>query len=617
MPYIKQTWVDGEDGETPISAARLGHLEDGIGGAHDAVLQLSTDTTAALTGKAAAVHTHAQSDVVGLAATLSALGTVDSIGDTIVRRDPVGNTVLNALYLNATPTDANGAVRKDYVDAIGTATATASTVVRRDANGWTQLRGVWQMDELGGDLTTIDRTTAPTIGFVKDWVASQIAGLSSGSSSSTTYPSLGKIRAGLAARNTFPFRIVFAGSSTTAGSNATTTANRYVNRLVTMLQAAYPASGGSETTVVNSTTATLGTLSTAGGVHGYNVGESSTTSANYLDATERTNVGNANPRVVVHMIGANDYGANTDPATVKANVLTVVNDLKSKIAGPCVQVIVHSYARPDVTSPTYAWSMYGAALKQIADADPDNVAFLDISEPYRVSGIAGTDALNLIDTDLLHQTDDGHALMADLIWAALGFSQTKTLTVAVTGTTIASDGFNRADSTTLGSTPVGAKAWTNYGTVAPAIISNQLGVNSATSITAVAVDSALTSYTVQATLAAIGTGAANQQGGLAFRVQDSLNFWWLSTRKDATTVGFDLYKNIAGTATRVTTTATGTVAAGAVLKVVVTPTSITAFVNGTQITSSTDTALSTATKAGICFGANGLASRWDDFSVTA
>jgi hypothetical protein len=187
----------------------------------------------------------------------------------------------------------------------------------------------------------------------------------------------------------------------------------------------------------------------------------------------------------------------------------------------------------------------------------------------------------------------------------------------VTGTTIASDGFNRADSTTLGSTPVGAKAWTNYGTVAPAIISNQLGVNSATSITAVAVDSALTSYTVQATLAAIGTGAANQQGGLAFRVQDSLNFWWLSTRKDATTVGFDLYKNIAGTATRVTTTATGTVAAGAVLKVVVTPTSITAFVNGTQITSSTDTALSTGDQGRDLLRRERPGTRWDDFSVTA
>jgi hypothetical protein len=108
MPYIKQTWVDGEDGETPISAARLGHLEDGIGDAHDAVLQLSTDTTAALTGKAAAVHTHAQSDVVGLAATLSALGTATrpvtrSSAATAVGRRPGAH-----LRSTTTPTDANG-----------------------------------------------------------------------------------------------------------------------------------------------------------------------------------------------------------------------------------------------------------------------------------------------------------------------------------------------------------------------------------------------------------------------------------------------------------------------------------------------------------------------------
>jgi lysophospholipase L1-like esterase len=675
MSYDEQTWVDGEDGDTPISAGRLNHIEQGIGDAHGAVTQLSVDTTTALATKAGAVHTHTQAEVTGLSAALSSLQTqlgnkvdvsvLDSIGSTtsdggtlvrrtgggsaifanvdventpttpshatrksyvdaignpgqdgtvnsnVVRRDSFGQSWFSRVYASAaTPGNADELTRKDYVDALGTASTVADTVVRRDVNGNTRATGFYAeaAPAFADALTRKD--------YVDSAIATAVAGVSGGTA--TTYPALGKFRAGLAARNTFPFRIVFAGSSTTAGSNATTTANRYVNRLVTKLQAAYPASGGTESTVVNSTTATLGTLSSAGGVHGYNVGESSTTSATYLDATERTNVGNANPRVVLHMIGANDYGNNTTPATVKANVQTVITDLKSKIAGPCVHLIVHTYARPDVTSPTYAWSLYGAALKQIADADPDNVAFLDISEPYRVSGIAGTDALNLIDTDLLHQTDDGHALMADLIWTALGFPPIATTTVVIgSGGTIAADDFNRADTTTLGSTPTGAKAWTNYGTVAPAIISNQLGVNSATSITAVAVDSSVTSYTVQATLAAITAGAANRQGGLAFRVQDATNFWWLSTRKDATTDGFDLYKNVAGVTTRVTTTATGTVAAGAVLKVVVTPTSITAFVNGTQITSSTDTALSTATRAGFCFGAAGLGTRWDDFSVTA
>ena len=35
MAYTKQEWRDGESGATPISAARLGHIEDGIGAAAD------------------------------------------------------------------------------------------------------------------------------------------------------------------------------------------------------------------------------------------------------------------------------------------------------------------------------------------------------------------------------------------------------------------------------------------------------------------------------------------------------------------------------------------------------------------------------------------------------
>jgi hypothetical protein len=30
MAYVKQTWVDGQAGGTPVSAARLNHMEDGI-----------------------------------------------------------------------------------------------------------------------------------------------------------------------------------------------------------------------------------------------------------------------------------------------------------------------------------------------------------------------------------------------------------------------------------------------------------------------------------------------------------------------------------------------------------------------------------------------------------
>jgi hypothetical protein len=155
------------------------------------------------------------------------------------------------------------------------------------------------------------------------------------------------------------------------------------------------------------------------------------------------------------------------------------------------------------------------------------------------------------------------------------------------------------------------------GTVTAQIVSNTMGVSAATSITGVYVDPAITNYTVQAKLAALTAGAGNQQGGLLFRGVDANNFWWLSTRKDATTVGYDIYKNVAGVTTRVTTTATGTPTVGQTVKVVCSGTTYTAYVDGTQIAQVTgDTALSTGTRAGFCFGASGLGTRWDDLLIT-
>lgn len=43
MAYTKQSWVDG-DGTRPLSAARLTHIEDGIGGAHALAADATTTT---------------------------------------------------------------------------------------------------------------------------------------------------------------------------------------------------------------------------------------------------------------------------------------------------------------------------------------------------------------------------------------------------------------------------------------------------------------------------------------------------------------------------------------------------------------------------------------------
>lgn len=40
MSYTKQTWLNGPDGQTPLDADRLNHMEDGIETASEQILVL-------------------------------------------------------------------------------------------------------------------------------------------------------------------------------------------------------------------------------------------------------------------------------------------------------------------------------------------------------------------------------------------------------------------------------------------------------------------------------------------------------------------------------------------------------------------------------------------------
>lgn len=48
MAYAKQTWVDGEEGGTPLAAVRLNYMETGIKAAHDAVSALDLGSAASV-----------------------------------------------------------------------------------------------------------------------------------------------------------------------------------------------------------------------------------------------------------------------------------------------------------------------------------------------------------------------------------------------------------------------------------------------------------------------------------------------------------------------------------------------------------------------------------------
>lgn len=45
MSYTKQTWINGPDGQTPLDADRLNHMEDGIGAASSQILVLESGQT--------------------------------------------------------------------------------------------------------------------------------------------------------------------------------------------------------------------------------------------------------------------------------------------------------------------------------------------------------------------------------------------------------------------------------------------------------------------------------------------------------------------------------------------------------------------------------------------
>lgn len=269
-----------------------------------------------------------------------------------------------------------------------------------------------------------------------------------GADASAPSPALAKLVAPLAARRTAPRRVVFAGSSTTEGAGASAVANRYVNRLVACLQAAYPSGLGAESDVVISTSASFGALTSAVGVHGYNAGESGTTASTYLTEPEITAIGALAPCAVFHMIGSNDYQTGVPVATYRANVAAKIAALRAATSTPCVHVLVHTYARYDSFTPVATWAAYGAALAEIAAADPDNVAFVDISAPYAVLGVPGSDPLDLISSDLIHQNDAGHAFMAELICRELGIPGPRTASTVRTVTgRLTSDAFasNSAD----------------------------------------------------------------------------------------------------------------------------------------------------------------------------
>ena len=160
------------------------------------------------------------------------------------------------------------------------------------------------------------------------------------------------------------------------------------------------------------------TRRTTPGIHAYNAGQGGTRSDTYLTDEESDKLAALGPAMILHVVGANDYTNQVDPAVYQANIENRIDYLDSKMSLPCQHILVHAYARLAYTPPTYPNSAYGDALQAIAD-DRANCAFIDYSLPFEAVGVPGGDPFDLIDTDNLHPTARGNRFIADIVSAGI------------------------------------------------------------------------------------------------------------------------------------------------------------------------------------------------------
>lgn len=275
---------------------------------------------------------------------------------------------------------------------------------------------------------------------------------------------LTRLHDGLRARNVRTCRIVFTGSSTTDGENATSEDKEYVHILGRMIQREFPSITGSEIPVGSRLREY--SPSNLPGVQIVTLGLAGASTASYLPATFMTRIANLQPAMVVHMVGSNDQVQGMAPATYKANLIAKMDQIDAAQTRPCVHVLVHQFSRR-TPGTAYPFTAYRDVQRDLASQFPSRVAHIDLAPDFEIIGVPSPDPYGVMATDGVHVMDAGHAYIAELMFKYLGISSTisnahPNLESAATRKVITSDTFTgdavnattRATDCVLGGTPI-------------------------------------------------------------------------------------------------------------------------------------------------------------------
>lgn len=231
-------------------------------------------------------------------------------------------------------------------------------------------------------------------------------------------PDVVPLTAALAQRRVRSVRLLFLGSSTTAGIGATTPTSRYVDQVIAGLQSTFP-SGTAPAQVRDLRHSTL-RPDRSPGVQGINGGQGGVTADTYFTDAHAYAVRLLQPACVVHLIGSNDSVEQVPVATFQARVEAVVRRIDSLTERPPCHVLLQPVRRYQVS--VEAWTGYGEALRKVAQADR-RVTYVDAGAVFEAYDALGADPADLIGVDAVHLTDAGHALLADAVLDALALSR--------------------------------------------------------------------------------------------------------------------------------------------------------------------------------------------------
>lgn len=386
-----------------------------------------------------------------------------------------------------------------------------------------------------------------------------------------TQPALHRARAALSSSVMSPCYVAFCGDSYTQGGISTQLAYNYVNRLAARLRAAYPSPCPSESPVVPAIPAELvaaaATPITTPGVHVVNAAVGGSNSSNYLTPTTRGYINALAPKIVVHTLSTNDFILHTATATFKAAIEANIAAIPN-----ATHILVRVFQRPDgALDSVPTWQAYGAAMSEIAAANPGRVTYIDEAPFFDAIGTTlASDPYKFISTDTIHPSDAGHAAMAD------EFARQMNLPAPAPTGWFAVDTFTRANVASIHGTRV--EGWPTWASLGSAVYSISGGKAVPTTIGVVVIDALRADAEVAAVVKAGGDLA-----GVVARCSDVSNL--LFAVLNSVNGKVTLYKTDAGANSALAFTVDGMIATGSwyLLRAVCLGSVVTVYLNGAAV----------------------------------